>query len=136
MRTTLPIFALAGLGASALVSWPSKPIDLELLKYPSGTLNEMLQKRDFQFSADCPAEPNSCGVVTYKSGTYANFGQGTCMKVGSDVASIYVTKCYCSLWNICKGNGNDVYVDGMMMCQAPKTSFDKEVKYISCGGMN
>jgi hypothetical protein len=98
MRTTLSILALASLGTSALVSWPSKPVDLKPLNYPPGALNEMLQKRDFEFSADCPAEPNSCGVVTYKSGTYTNFGQGTCMKVGSDVASIYVTKCYCSLW--------------------------------------
>lgn len=98
MRTTLSILALASLGTSALVSWSSKPVDLKPLNYPPGALNQMLQKRDFEFSAACPAEPNSCGVVTYKSGTYTSFGQGTCTKVGSDVASIYVTKCYCSLW--------------------------------------
>lgn len=98
MRTTLYLPALAALGASALVSWPSKSVDLAPLNYPPGALNAMLQMRDLHFSTACPAEPNSCGVVAYKSGTYTKFGQGTCIKLGSDVASIYVTKCYCSLW--------------------------------------
>lgn len=94
MFTALPILALAGLGAALA----TKPVDLTPLNFPEGAVNNMLSARAFQFSADCPADPESCGVVTYKSGLYASFGQGTCMKVGSDVASIYVTKCYCSLW--------------------------------------
>jgi hypothetical protein len=103
MRTKLSLLAVAiasfaSLGGSAFVSWPRKPIDLEPLNYPPGALNDMLQNRNFQFNADCPAEPNSCGVVTIKDSRYNNFGQGSCMKVGSDVTSIYVTKCYCSLW--------------------------------------
>ena len=36
----------------------------------------------------------------------------------------------------CEGKNDYVNVDGMMMCQEPKTSSDKEVKYISCGGLN
>lgn len=39
----------------------------------------------------------------------------------------------------CTGDsGKDVYVGGMMMCEKPRTldSFDKEPKYISCGGKN
>ncbi|KAF3046960.1 hypothetical protein E8E12_009534 [Didymella heteroderae] len=133
MRTTLPILALASLGAGLVIN----SVDLATLNFPEGAVDDMLSKRDFHFNAKCPAEPNSCGVVTYKSGTFTNFGQGTCMQVGSGVASIYVTKCYCSLWNTCQGNSNDVYVDGMMMCQAPKKSdeFSEEVKYISCGGL-
>jgi hypothetical protein len=41
--------------------------------------------------------------------------------------------------SVCLGDAEkDVYVDGMMMCQKPKNSdeFSKEVKYISCGGLN
>lgn len=151
MLATLSILALANLGVSLV----TKPVDLAPLNFPKDTVNNMLSARDFDFSADCPAEPNSCGVVTYKSGTYTDFGQGTCMKVGSDVASIYVTKCFCSLWkyvdldrvrcvdllmrdSTCEGTSNDVFVDGMMMCQAPKKSdeFSKEIRYISCGGLN
>lgn len=94
MLITLPILALTSLGA-ALVT---KPIDLAPLNFPAGAVDNILSARDFQFSADCPTEPNSCGVVTYKDGTYTNFGQGTCMRVGDEVASVYVTKCYCSLW--------------------------------------
>ncbi|KAJ4370149.1 hypothetical protein N0V86_008885 [Didymella sp. IMI 355093] len=139
MRTTLPFLALASLGASAAVSWPSKPIDITPLNFPSGALNTMLSKRDLELTGACPSQPNICGLVTYKDNTYTNFGQGTCMQLGPNVQTIYVAKCYCSLWNVCLGNAeNDVYVDGMMMCQKPKSSdeFGKEVKYISCGGLN
>lgn len=97
MRTTLPILAFASLGAS-LVSWPNTLVDLAPLNFPSGALNTMLEKRALQLNAECPSQPNSCGVVTFKSGTYATFGQGTCMQLGPNVESIYVAKCFCSLW--------------------------------------
>lgn len=38
-------------------------------------------------------------------------------------------------FSTCEGSFDDVYVDGMMMCQVPKTESIKDVKYISCGGM-
>lgn len=54
--------------------------------------------RDLTNSAACPNSSKSCGVVTFKGGQYTSFGQGVCMKLGNNVESIYVAKCYCSLW--------------------------------------
>ncbi|KAF9692991.1 hypothetical protein EKO04_009063 [Ascochyta lentis] len=87
----------------------------------------------------CPNSGSSCGVVNFTSGQYVSFGQGVCMQLGANVQSIYVTRCYCTMWNTCTGNSKkDVYVGGMMMCEKPRSldEFGQEVRYISCGGLN
>ena len=45
----------------------------------------------------CP-HSNGCGVVTYIGNRYMGFGTGVCMSLGNGIQSIYVNRCYCSLW--------------------------------------
>jgi hypothetical protein len=45
----------------------------------------------------CP-HSTGCGVVTYIGSRYMGFGTGTCMSLGNGIQSIYVNRCYCSLW--------------------------------------
>lgn len=87
----------------------------------------------------CPTGYDNCGVVTWKSGTVADFGEGTCIHIAGDIETIYVGHCYCSLWETCTGHGGqDSFVGGMQMCEKPKKPEDfggkKAVQFISCGG--
>ena len=87
----------------------------------------------------CPTGFGQCGVITFKSGTFAPFGEGTCIQLAGNIADIYVGHCYCSLWETCTGHGGqDAFVGGMQMCEKPKKIEEfggKQVKYISCGGL-
>lgn len=86
----------------------------------------------------CPTGYDSCGVVTWKTGTFSNFGEGACIQIAGDIDNIYVGHCYCSLWETCTGHGGqDGFVGGMQMCEKPKKPEEfggKEVRFISCGG--
>ncbi|KAF2628581.1 hypothetical protein BU25DRAFT_421030 [Macroventuria anomochaeta] len=138
MRSLISI-ALALSTATLVSAAPTMSVDLSPLNFPADNLSAMLDSNIISMAHGCPSADNSCGIVTFKNGQYTSFGQGTCMQLGGNVASIYVAKCFCSLWNSCTGNsGKDTYVGGMMMCEKPKKveDFNKEVTYISCGGMN
>lgn len=97
MRFTLPITTLALSTAAIVTAAPTTSTNVEAI-YPPGGLNPLLAARDLKVGTQCPAS-NNCGVVTFKSGQFASFGQGICMQLGSNVQSIYVAECYCSLWS-------------------------------------
>jgi hypothetical protein len=88
----------------------------------------------------CPTGYETCGVVTWKLGTFTSFGEGVCIQLAGDIDNIYVGHCYCSLWETCTGHtAQDSFVGVMSMCEKPKKPEefgDKAVKFISCGGMN
>ncbi|KAF3009807.1 hypothetical protein E8E13_010136 [Curvularia kusanoi] len=136
--TTLPLALFAAL-TTLTTGAPTTSGDLTSLNFPAANLTAMLSARGASPQDFCPAGENSCGVVLFKSGTYVSFGQGTCMQLSGNIESIYVAKCYCSLWNTCTGHssGSDVFAGGMTMCEKPKKpeEFDVEPKFISCGGM-
>ncbi len=77
---------------------PTTEVDLKSLNFPSDDISSMLKGRDASGKRFCPPGEDSCGVVTFKSGQYTSFGEGICMQLGNNVESIYVAKCYCSLW--------------------------------------
>ncbi|KAJ4987670.1 hypothetical protein SVAN01_06837 [Stagonosporopsis vannaccii] len=138
MRYLMSII-FAALAAVVVVAAPTAEVTLESLNFPDNEFTSMLSTHDSNKLINCPRAENNCGVVTFNSGQYTTFGQGTCMQLGRNVQSIYVAKCYCSLWHSCTGkSGNDIYVGGMMMCEKPRSldTFEHEPKYISCGGMN
>jgi hypothetical protein len=112
---------------------------------PSRFITRRAELADFTKSKSetrdtCPTGYDTCGVVTWKSGTFANFGEGVCIQIAGDIDNIYVGHCYCSLWENCTGHGSqDSFVGGMQMCEKPKKPEEigvKAVKFISCGGMN
>lgn len=84
ISSPLTLLLLSALATSAPTT-PNSPVTLLAPRAPDSALT-------------CPGGDNSCGVVTFASGTYVSFGQGTCMQLGGSVQSIYVAKCYCSLW--------------------------------------
>ncbi|KAH6625226.1 hypothetical protein C7974DRAFT_424928 [Boeremia exigua] len=132
-------FAIVLSMLAAVIAMPTSGVKIESLNFPTTAFASMLETHSFKSPIACPAGEGNCGVVTFESGQYVTFGQGTCMQLSGKVQSIYVAKCFCSLWTSCTGNAEtDIFVDGMMMCEKPRTmdTFAKKVKYISCGGMN
>lgn len=98
MRFPTPITALVLMAASTIFAAPTAPtsdVNISALNFPASTLATLTGAAD---SLTCPSTDNSCGVVTFTSGTFTSFGQGICMQLGGNVQSIYVSKCYCSLW--------------------------------------
>ena len=98
MRSLIFVLALALFAATITSALPAAEVDLALLNFPDGEFTAMLTSADISKAPDCPKTENSCGVVNFKSGLYTSFGQGTCMRLGSNAQSIYVGNCYCSLW--------------------------------------
>ena len=129
MRLT-PILSLAALTALTTAA----PAPLSTLRTDLASLSKSKPStRD-----TCPTGYDSCGVVTWKTGTFSNFGEGACIQIAGDIDTIYVGHCYCSLWETCTGHGGqDGFVGGMQMCEKPKKPEEfggKEVRFISCGG--
>jgi hypothetical protein len=127
MRLT-PILSLAALTALTTAA-PSHLITRR------AELADLTKPRDI-----CPTGYDTCGVVTWKTGKFASFGEGICVQIAGDIDNIYVGHCYCSLWETCTGHtAKDSFVGVMSMCEKPKKPEefgDKAVKFISCGGMN
>jgi hypothetical protein len=81
--------------ATLILAAPVLEVNIEPSIFPSGNFTAMM---DSQTAASCPGTNDNCGVVTFNSGQYVSFGQGICMPLGKNVQSIYVARCYCSLW--------------------------------------
>ncbi|OSS51290.1 hypothetical protein B5807_03308 [Epicoccum nigrum] len=131
MRLT-PLLSLAGLTALTTAAPSTPPMT------PRADLSD-LTKSPPQSSDTCPTGMKSCGVITFRSGTYVGFGEGTCIQIKGDIDTVYVGHCYCSLWETCTGNGGqDSFVGGMSMCEKPKAPAafgGKKVRFVSCGGL-
>lgn len=76
---------------------PTTEVNLKSLNFPANEFTSMLEARNVD-SLICPEHTDICGVVTFNDSQYTTFGEGTCIAIGSNVQSIYVSKCYCSIW--------------------------------------